>query len=151
VPSPGPQCCRPPRAHDTAVIVYLVGYILSIIDCHICRDIFGRIDIMYSRLPYVSRVALPLKTLVLYIYTSREAQCNTTNNHTQSILPTWYPIRFRSSKSSTAFVCAAPREIDLNSTGAAPLVRRPILLIQLSLHQVKPLANQSSSFDRHQH
>jgi hypothetical protein len=33
-----------------------------------CQDIFGRIDIMYQRLPYVSGDALPLKTLVLYIY-----------------------------------------------------------------------------------
>jgi hypothetical protein len=53
------------------VRVYLVGYILCIIDCHICRDIFGRIDIMYYRLPYVSGRVLPLKTLVLYIYRSR--------------------------------------------------------------------------------
>jgi hypothetical protein len=40
----------------------LVGYIFCIIDYHICRDIFGRIDIMYYRLSYVSRGALPLKT-----------------------------------------------------------------------------------------
>jgi hypothetical protein len=53
------------------VRVYLVGYIFCIIDCHICRDIFDRIDIMYSRLPYVSRGVLSLKTLVLYIYRSR--------------------------------------------------------------------------------
>jgi hypothetical protein len=51
--------------------VYLVGYILCIIDYHICRDIFGRIDIMYCRLPYVSRGVLPLKTPApLYICTS---------------------------------------------------------------------------------
>jgi hypothetical protein len=50
---------------------YLVGYILCIISCHICRDIFGRIDIMYCKLPYVSRSVLPLKTLVLYIYRPR--------------------------------------------------------------------------------
>jgi hypothetical protein len=54
-----------------AIRVYLVGYIFCIIDCHICQDIFGRIDIMYYRLPYVSRGVLPLKTLVLYIYRSR--------------------------------------------------------------------------------
>jgi hypothetical protein len=53
------------------VRVYLIGYIFCIIDCHICQDIFGRIDIMYCRLPYVSRGALSLKTLVLYIYRSR--------------------------------------------------------------------------------
>jgi hypothetical protein len=49
----------------------LVDYIFCIIDYHICRDIFGRIDIMFCRLPYVSRGALPLKTLVLYIYRLR--------------------------------------------------------------------------------
>jgi hypothetical protein len=54
-----------------SVRVYLIGYIFCIIDCHICRDIFGRIDIMYYRLSYVSRGALFLKTLVLYIYRSR--------------------------------------------------------------------------------
>jgi hypothetical protein len=53
------------------VRVYLVGYIFCIIDCHICRDIFGRIDIMYCRLPYVSRGDLFLKTLVLCIYRPR--------------------------------------------------------------------------------
>jgi hypothetical protein len=51
--------------------VYLVGYILCIIDCHICQDIFGMLYIMYCTLPYVSRGALPLKTLVLYIYRLR--------------------------------------------------------------------------------
>jgi hypothetical protein len=54
------------------VRVYFVGYILYIIDCHICRDIFGKIDIMYYRLPYVFGGALPLKTLVLYIYRPRD-------------------------------------------------------------------------------
>jgi uncharacterized membrane protein len=53
------------------VRVYLVGYIFCIIDCHICRDIFDRIDIMYYRLSYVSRGVLPHKTLVLYIYRLR--------------------------------------------------------------------------------
>jgi hypothetical protein len=53
------------------VRVYLVGYILCIIDYHICQDIFGRIDIMYCRLAYVSKCALPLKTPApLYICTS---------------------------------------------------------------------------------
>jgi hypothetical protein len=71
------------------VRVYLVGYILCIIDCHICWDIFGKIDIIYYKLAYISRCALPLKTLILYIYQSRGTtmQCNTTNNYTQSILP----------------------------------------------------------------
>jgi hypothetical protein len=53
------------------VRVSLVGYIFCIIDCHICRDIFGRIDIMYCRLSYISGGVLPLKTLVLYIYWPR--------------------------------------------------------------------------------
>jgi hypothetical protein len=53
------------------VRVYLVGYIFCTIDYHICRDIFGRIDIMYCRLPYISRGVLPLKTPApLYICTS---------------------------------------------------------------------------------
>jgi hypothetical protein len=54
-----------------SVRVYLLGYIFCIIDCHICRDIFDRIDIMYCILPYVSGGDLPLKTLVLYIYRMR--------------------------------------------------------------------------------
>jgi hypothetical protein len=53
------------------VRVYLVGYIFCIIDCHICQYIFGRIDIIYCKLPYVSRGALPLKTLTLYIPAER--------------------------------------------------------------------------------
>jgi hypothetical protein len=69
------QCVHGGRSESTFMVysvrVYLVGYILCIIDYHICRDIFGRIDIMYCRLPYVSRGALPLKTLVLYIYRPR--------------------------------------------------------------------------------
>jgi hypothetical protein len=56
---------------NDSVRVYLVGYIFCIIDCHICRDIFDRIDIMYCRLPYVSRGVLLLKTLVFYIYRPR--------------------------------------------------------------------------------
>jgi hypothetical protein len=30
-----------------SAIVYLVGYILCIIDYHICQNIFSRIDIMF--------------------------------------------------------------------------------------------------------
>jgi hypothetical protein len=54
-----------------SVRVYLVGYIIYIIDCHMCQDIFGRIYILNRRLPYVSKVALPLKTLIFYIYRLR--------------------------------------------------------------------------------
>jgi hypothetical protein len=36
------------------VRVYLVGYIFCIIDYHIRRDIFGRLYILYNRLPYMS-------------------------------------------------------------------------------------------------
>jgi hypothetical protein len=35
------------------------------IDYHICRNIFDMIDIMYYRLPFISRCVLPLNTLVL--------------------------------------------------------------------------------------
>jgi hypothetical protein len=63
--------CDAPAVTAGDVRVYLVDYIFCIIDCHICRDIFGRINIMYCSLPYVSRAVLPLKTLVLYIYRLR--------------------------------------------------------------------------------
>jgi hypothetical protein len=63
--------CGAPVVTAGGVRVYLVGYIFCIIDCHICQDIFSRIDIMYCRLSYVFGGALPLKTLVLYIYRSR--------------------------------------------------------------------------------
>jgi hypothetical protein len=36
------------------VRVYLVDYIFYIIDYHICQDIFGRLYILYNRLPYIS-------------------------------------------------------------------------------------------------
>jgi hypothetical protein len=71
------------------VTVYLVGYIFCIIDCYICQDIFGRIYIIYSKLPYVSGGALPSK-LLYSIYTTRKIQCNTTNNYTKSILFTFW-------------------------------------------------------------
>jgi hypothetical protein len=57
--------------NNHTVRVYLVGYIFCIIGYHICQDIFGKIDIMYCRLSYVSGGALPLKTLVLYIPAER--------------------------------------------------------------------------------
>jgi hypothetical protein len=50
------------------VRVYLVGYIFCIIYCHIYRDIFGSIDIIHRKLSYISVCALPLNTLILYIY-----------------------------------------------------------------------------------
>jgi hypothetical protein len=69
--------CHPQRnknqfaRSEVTVRVYLVGYIFSIIDYHICRDIFDRIDIIYCSLSYVSRGDLPLKTPApLYICTS---------------------------------------------------------------------------------
>jgi hypothetical protein len=37
-----------------AVRVYLVDYIFCIINYHICWDIFGRLYILYNRLPYTS-------------------------------------------------------------------------------------------------
>jgi hypothetical protein len=39
---------------ELIVRVYLVGYIFCIIDYHICRDIFGRLYILYNRLSYMS-------------------------------------------------------------------------------------------------
>jgi hypothetical protein len=36
------------------VRVYLIGYIFCIIDYHICRNIFGRLYILYNRLLYMS-------------------------------------------------------------------------------------------------
>jgi hypothetical protein len=59
---------RSPVVTAGGVRLYLVGNILCIIDCHICWGIFGRVYIMYCRLPYISRGVLQLKTLVLYIY-----------------------------------------------------------------------------------
>jgi hypothetical protein len=99
---------------------------------------------MYRKVPCPSR-------LLYSIYTGREAQCNTTNNYTQSVLPTWYPIRFRSSKSSAVFVRATPGRSISTPPGVAPLVRRSILLIQPPLRRVKPSADRSSPSDRHRH
>jgi hypothetical protein len=97
---------------------YLVGYILCIISCHICRDIFGRIDIMYCKLPYVSRSVLPLKTLVLYIYWPRDNAIQSTIIHNLFFLHSNQSLGFfLSSKSSAVFIHAAPGEIDLDSTG----------------------------------
>jgi hypothetical protein len=63
---------RPPAVTIRGIRLYLVSNIFYIIDCNICCDIFGRIDSMYCRLSYVSGGALPLKTLVLYIYRPRD-------------------------------------------------------------------------------
>jgi hypothetical protein len=52
--------CGAPVVTAGDVRVYLVVYIFCIIYYHICQDIFGRIYIMYYRLPYVSRCVLPL-------------------------------------------------------------------------------------------
>jgi NADH dehydrogenase FAD-containing subunit len=37
-----------------SVRVYLIDYIFCIINYHICRDIFGRLYILYNRLSYIS-------------------------------------------------------------------------------------------------
>jgi hypothetical protein len=50
--------------------IYLVGYILCLIDYHMYPDVSCLSRLLYS------------------IYTSREVQCNTFHNYTQSILPT---------------------------------------------------------------
>jgi hypothetical protein len=113
------------RLRGVTVRVYLIGYIFYIIDCHIYRDIFGRIDIMYCRLPYVSGGVLPLKTLILYIY--------------NAIQPTiirnlffLHDIRLGSNPRSLSLPSSVPPPGRLISTppGVVPLVRRPILLIQ---------------------
>jgi hypothetical protein len=51
--------------------VYLIDYILYIIDCQICPNIFDMINIIYCGLSYVSRAVLPLKAIILYIYRPR--------------------------------------------------------------------------------
>jgi hypothetical protein len=82
--------------------------------------------------------------LLYSIYTGREAQCNTSHNYRQYILPTWHQIRFWISKSSAVFVHTAPERAISTSPRVAPLVRRPILLIQSPLRRVKPqTANRS--------
>jgi hypothetical protein len=129
------------------VRVYLVGYII-IIDCHIYQDIFARIDI---RLPYVSRGVFPLKTIVLYIYWPRGTKSTIIHNlfflhGNQSLVFFFNPRSLRLPSS------APPPERSISTPpGAAPLVRRPILLIQSPLHRVKPSADQSSPSDRHRH
>jgi hypothetical protein len=109
------------------VRVYLVGYIFCIIDCHICRDIFDSIDIIYYRLPYVSGGALTLKTLVIYIYQPRGTMQY--NQQLYVIYSSNIVIGaqgfFLSSKSSTAFNRTAPR-------GSAPSSPWILLIWQLS-------------------
>jgi hypothetical protein len=61
-------CGAPAVTTGGEVRVYLVGYIFYIIEYHIYQDIFGRIDIMYYKLPYVSGGVLPLR-LLYSIYT----------------------------------------------------------------------------------
>jgi hypothetical protein len=60
--------CGAPTVTAGDIKVYLIDYTFCIISCHICRDIFDRIDIMYCTLTYISRGTLLLKTLILYIY-----------------------------------------------------------------------------------
>jgi hypothetical protein len=63
--------CSAPTVTAGDATVYFVDYILCILYYHICQNIFGRIDIIYCILLYVSGCVLPLKTLVLYIYRPR--------------------------------------------------------------------------------
>jgi hypothetical protein len=130
------------------VRVYLVGYIFYIINGHICQDIFGSIDIMYCKLPYVSRCVLSLKTLILYrilslktlilyIYRSRgtmqyNQQLYTIYSSYMIIRAYFFRFRFWSSKSFATFNHAAPGEINLDSTrGSAPGSLRIILVRRL--------------------
>jgi hypothetical protein len=132
--------CGAPAVIAGDVRVYLAGYIFCIINCHICQDIFGRVDIMYYRLPYVSRGVLALKTLVLYIYRPSGTM---QYNQQPTIIPNQfflYGIRLGSDHRSLPLPSSAPTPGRSISTPprAAPLVRRPILLIQPSLRRVKP-------------
>jgi hypothetical protein len=126
------RCLESISARFLRVRVYLVGYIFCIINCHICWDIFGRIDIIYCSLLYVFRGVLSLKTFVLYIYRLRGTMQYTTNNICNLFLQHGNQslVFFRSSKSSAAFDRAAPGEIDLDSTGGRTPVSPRILLIQ---------------------
>jgi hypothetical protein len=122
------------------VRVYLVGYIFYIINGHICQDIFGSIDIMYCKLPYVSRCVLSLKTLILYrilslktliLYIYRSRDTMQYNQQLYTIYSSYMIIR------AYFFFASAsdPRSLLLPSTtpplgrsistppGAAPLVR----------------------------
>jgi hypothetical protein len=64
---------------------------------YVSKCIFGRIDIMYHKLPYVFRGVLPFKALVLYIYRPRDTMTITTislilfSNRISSL--TWTRIR----------------------------------------------------------
>jgi hypothetical protein len=44
---------RTKKKTNVTVRVYLLGYILCIIDYHICRDIFDKLHILYNRLSYM--------------------------------------------------------------------------------------------------
>jgi hypothetical protein len=114
------------------VRVYLVGYIFCIIDCHICQNIFNRIDIMYCRLPYVSGGALPLKTLIFYIYRPRDTMQY--NKQLYAIYSSiMVIISFFSLPILKIFCClrpCRPEEINLNSTRSSTPGSLWILLIR---------------------
>jgi hypothetical protein len=61
------------------VRAYLVGYIFYIIDCHICQDIFGRIDIMTTIC--IQRCLAPQESCTLYILVERDNAIQSTNIH----------------------------------------------------------------------
>jgi hypothetical protein len=63
--------CGAPVVTVGDIRVYLIDYILYIIDCQICPNIFDMINIIYCGLSYVSRAVLPLKAIILYIYRPR--------------------------------------------------------------------------------
>jgi hypothetical protein len=69
------------------VKVYLIGYILYIIDCYIYQDIFDTIDIMYWRVSYVSGCILPSR-LLYSIYTGQETHNTIEPTIIHNLLPT---------------------------------------------------------------
>jgi hypothetical protein len=63
-----------------------------------------------------------------------------------------YPFDFRIEEMLSYYISFLRFVIPISTpSGAAPLVRRPILLIQPLLRRVKPSADRSSPSDRHRH
>jgi hypothetical protein len=132
------------------VRAYLVGYILCIINYHICQNTFGRIDIMTNIC--IQRCLAPQDSCTLYISAERHNAIQPTNIHNLFFLHGHQSLVFFNPRSlPLPSSVPLPERSILTTPGAAPLVRRPILLIQPPLHRVKPSADRSSPSDRHRH
>jgi hypothetical protein len=132
------------------VRAYLVGYILCIINYHICQNTFGRIDIMTNIC--IQRCLAPQDSCTLYISAERYNAIQPTNIHNLFFLHGHQSLVFFNPRSlPLPSSVPLPERSILTTPGAAPLVRRPILLIQPPLHRVKPSADRSSPSDRHRH